>query len=206
MPRYVRNSPTGCCSCQPQSQVAGKVRHGGEVVLGRDLAEGDAQIAGDAGLGVERAVVVAGVVNVGGVTPVVVRHITPGRRVRPEPAPKQTGSEIGSTRLGVVVVAKVHRLQQCRCLIGHGRHRIAHHHQRRRQPAVVDAGEKRVDRAAIDRPDGELVTGERVVPVVELTGWLVTLQGGERLQCGGHAFPRLSCRDDPQLPRRQRAP
>ena len=36
--------PTGCCSCHDQSQVAGKVRHVREVVPGRDLAAGDADV------------------------------------------------------------------------------------------------------------------------------------------------------------------
>src|SRR5665648_155294 len=84
--------------------VAG-VREGpehGEVVLGRDLTPGDAQVAGHPGLGVQGAVVVAGVPDVRSAVTVVAEHGRPvGRLCVPEPA-----AELSDLR--VVVEAEVH--------------------------------------------------------------------------------------------------
>ena len=165
------------------------------VVRRGHLARGDADVAGDARLRVERAVVVAREVDV--LRRVVDRAAR--RRVNPGAATQQAG-------VGVVVEAEVHRLVErprLRGVLGHG---VRDHDERGRQPAVVHAGQERVHGAAVRRPDGELRARLRVVPVVELAARLVALQAGHGVQGAVDPCDRVRVRDQPEIARRDRAP
>ncbi len=127
----------------------------GEVLLGRDLPGEDAEVAGDAGLGHRRVVVVVGVPDVRAHADVVAGvGRGPGRRRRVVEAavdqPARTHPGVG--RVGVVEHVPAHPVeepgrQRCGAPVGG-----PHDEQRGAEPAVVDAGEERVDAAAVLRP------------------------------------------------------
>jgi len=132
-----------------------------EVVFRGDLPPGDAEVAGHPRLGVEGAVVVSGVPDVGTAVAVVVEH---GRRIGgklvPEPAP-----ELADLR--IVIEAEVHRRGDGLSLVAEPGFGVAHQHEGGGEPGVVDARQERVDGASICGPGGELGRRRLVVPVVE---------------------------------------
>ena len=108
-----------------------------EVVDGRQLATGDADVGGDTGLRDSRVVPEAGVEDVRTNAQIVALDGVCWRRrlLRPEPAAQQTARRL-SGGVGIVVGLEVHRLEQLLCELRHpwitG---VAHHDERRRQPA-----------------------------------------------------------------------
>lgn len=164
--------------------VAGVVGEGAvraEVALGRELAERDADVLADAGLG-GGAVVVAGGVDGHAGARVVGRGVAvPGRRLGPEAAAQQAGAGVGAGGR-VVVGGEVHRVRQGVGRLGVGGDGVADHHERGGQPAVVHAGGEGVDGVArVGEAAGEL-EGGGVVPVVVLAGGRVALHAGQGVQ------------------------
>ena len=162
----------------PVAVVVGEGAERAVVVLGRDLAGRDAEVRRHPRLGVERAVVVAGVPDVGAHAAVVAgdrRRSRAGSRPRsrrgsgrPGPRPRCSSSRSPST-------SRSSSASSASDGIG-----ARGEQQAGGEPGVVDAGEERLDGAAVLGPDPELLEGGRVVPVVEHARRLVALELRDR--------------------------
>ena len=122
-----------------------------EVMLRRELAAGDADVAGDPRLGVHHPVARGGRVVV---------EVVPAAELT------WVAQRVGRVE-GVVEVAEIHRPQQRLGPLMEPRAVVADHDERRGEPAVVHRGEERADRPAVVRPGHQGLAGPGVEVVRE---------------------------------------
>ena len=153
-----------------------------EILLGRKLALGDADVARDPALADDRVVAAGDIAGPG----LVVEHDLVAFRD--------------------VVEAEIHAVVDRLGPVGQLRNASAHDREPGREPAVVHRGQAGLVGLAARRPDGDLLAGAVVVPVEELAALRVALHPLERGDGLLEAAHRLIVIDDPELLRADGAP